>query len=73
VNLLNNQVLHALNRILVFKPEVELGGTNWFICSVVPDLEVGVVQGLFASDSLRRVKVEHPGQEIDRERVGMGD
>jgi len=32
-----------------------------------------VVQGLLASDSFRRVEVQHPGQEIDCERVGMGN
>ena len=73
MNLLNNQLLHAFDRVFVFKAEVELGGTNRFVCGVVPDLEVGVVQGLFASDPFRRIKVKHPGQEINRERVGMGD
>ena len=73
MDLLNNQLLHPLDRVLVFEAEVELSGTNRLICGVVPNLEVGVVQGLFASDSFRRIEVEHPGQEIDRERVGMGD
>jgi len=73
MNLLNNQLLHAFDRVFVFKAKVELVGANWFICGVVPDLEVGVIQGLFASDSFRRIEVKHPGQEIDREGVGMGD
>jgi len=73
MNFLNNQFLHAFDRVLVFKAEVELGGTNWFICRVVPDLEVGMVQGLFTSNPFRRIEVKHPGQEVDRERVGMGD
>src|SRR6266478_1954124 len=73
MDFLNDQLLHAFDRVLVFEAEIELGGTNWFVRGVVPDLEVGVVQGLFTSNSLRRIEVEHPGQEIDRERVGMGD
>jgi len=32
-----------------------------------------MIQGLFTSDALRRIEVEHPGQEIDREGVGMGN
>ena len=73
MDLLNNQLLHPFDRVLVFEAEVELGGTNWFVRGVVPHLKVGVVQGLFAGNSLRRIEVEHPGQQIDRERVGMGD
>ena len=73
MNFINNQLLHAFDRVLVFETEVELGGANRFICGVVPDLEIGVVQGLFASDSFRRIEVEHPGQEVDREGVGVGD
>jgi hypothetical protein len=73
VDLLNDQLLHALDRVLVFEAEVELGGANRFIRRVVPDLKVGMVQGLLTSNSLRGIEVEHPGQEIDRERVGMGD
>ena len=37
------------------------------------DLEVEVVQGLFASHSFCRIEVEHPRQEIDREGFFMGD
>jgi len=73
MNLINNQLLHSFDRVFVFKAEVELGGANRFVCRVMPDLEIGVVQGLFASDSFRRIEVKHPGQEINRERVGMGD
>jgi hypothetical protein len=73
MNFFNNKLLHSFDRVLVFKAEVELGGTDRFISRVVPNLKVGVVQGLFTSNSLRRIEVEHPGQEIDRERVGMGN
>ena len=73
MNFLNNKLLHSFDRVLVLKAKVELGGTDWFISRVVPNLKVGMVQGLLASNSLRRIEVEHPGQEIDRERVGMGD
>jgi len=71
MNLLDNQLLHPFDRVLVFKAKVKLVGTDWFIRRVVPDLEIGVIQGLFASNSLCGIKVKHPGQEIDRERVGM--
>jgi len=73
MNLLDNQLLHPFDRVFVFKAEVELGGADRFVRGVVPDLEVGVVQGLFTSDPFRRIEVEHPGQEVYRERVGMGD
>ena len=73
MDLLDNQLLHPLDRVLVFEAEVELSGTNRLICGVVPNLEVGVVQGLFASDSFRRIEVKHPGQEVDRKGVGVGD
>jgi len=43
MNLLNNQLLHAFNRILVFEAKVELIGADRFIRRVVPDLKVGVV------------------------------
>ena len=32
-----------------------------------------MVQGFFASDSFPVIEVVHPGQEFDRQRVGMGD
>ena len=73
MNLLNNQLLHPFDRVLILEAEVELCGANRFVRRVVPDLEVWVVQGLFASNSFRRIEVEHPRQEIDRERVGMGN
>jgi len=72
VYLVNDQLLHAFDRVLVLEAEVELGGASWFIGRIMPDLKVGMVQGLLTSNSLRRIEVEHPGQEIDRERVGMG-
>ena len=73
MNLLNNQLLHPFDRVLILEAEVELCGANRFVRRVVPDLEVWVVQGFFASNSFRRIEVEHPRQEIDRERVGMGN
>ena len=39
----------------------------------MPNLEVGIVQGLFTSSSFRGIQVERPRQEIDSERVGVGD
>ena len=73
MNFLNDKLLHSLDRVLIFKPKVEFGGAHWFIGRIVPDLKVRVVQRLFAGDSLRRIEVQHPGQQIDRERVCMGD
>ena len=73
MNLLNDKLLHTLNRVLVFKAKVELGGTNRLISRVVPNLEIGVIQGLLASNTLRRVEIEHSGQEVYREGIGMGD
>jgi len=69
----NDKLLHSFDRVLVFKAKVELGGADRLISRVMPNLKVGVVQGLFTSNPLRRIKVEHPGQEIDRERVCMRD
>ena len=73
MNFVNNELLHPFDRVLVLKAEVELGGTDRFICGVVPNLKIWVIQCFFASNSLRRIKIEHPGQEIDCERVGMGN
>ena len=73
MNLLNDKLLHPLDRVLVFKAKVELVGTDWLVCRIMPDLKIGVVQGFLAGDSLRRIEVKHPGQEIDCERVGMGN
>lgn len=38
VNLLNDQLLHAFDRVLVFETEIKLGGAYRFIRGVVPDL-----------------------------------
>ena len=73
MNLLNNQLLHPFDRVFIFKAEVELGRANRFVCGVVPDLKVGVVQGLLTSDSFRRIEVKHSGQEINGKRIGVGD
>ena len=56
MNLLDDQLLHTFNRVIT--PEHEPGGTNRFACGVVPDLKVKMVQGLFANNAFRRVKVE---------------
>ena len=73
MNFLNDKLLHSFDRVLVFKAKIELGGTDRFISRVMPNLKIGVVQGLFTSNPPRRIEVEHPGQEIDRERVCMRD
>ena len=70
---LNNQLPHTLNRVFIPEAEVELCGTNWFVRWVVLGLEVEVAQGLFASHSFRRIEVEHPRQEINREGIFVGD
>ena len=73
MNLFGNQLLHPFDRVLILETEIKLDGANWSVRGVVPDPEIVVVEGLFASSSLRIIEVEHPGREIDRERVGMGD
>ena len=35
----------------------------------MPDSKVRVLQRLFAGDALRRIKVKHLGEQIERERV----
>ena len=67
MGLLNNQLLHPFDQVLIFEANVEPGQTNSFVCEVVPDLQVGVVLGLFVRDSFYMIKVEHPGQDINRE------
>ena len=37
----------------------------------MPRLEVGMVQGLLAADTLRRVEAEHFGEQINGEWVGV--
>lgn len=55
------------------KSKLNFSGANRLVRRIAPDLEVGVVQDLFASDSFRRIEVEGRQQEICRERVGMED
>ena len=73
VDLPNDKLLHTFDRVLVFEAEVELGGASWFISRVMPDMEVLMVQCVFASDSPRGIEVKHLSQEIDSKVVGMGD
>jgi len=45
------------------------GCADGLVRRVMPDSKVRVLQRLFASDALRRVKVKHLGEQIERERV----
>ena len=45
------------------------GCAEGLIRRVMPDSKVRVLQRLVAGDALRRVKVEHLGEQIERERV----
>ena len=65
MNFLNNQLLCPFDPVIILETEVVRG--------VVSGLEVGVVQGLFASNSFRRTGVEHPRPEISRKRIGTGE
>ena len=66
MNLFGNQPLHPLDRVLILGTEAEPDGASWLVRGVVPGPEVRVVQGLFGSNSFRRIEVEHSRQEIDR-------
>ena len=45
------------------------GFTDRLVGRVVPHLEIGMVQRLFAADAFGRVEAEHLGEEVDGERV----
>ena len=45
------------------------GLADGLVRRVMPDSKVRVLQRLFACDALRGVKVEHLGEQIERERV----
>src|ERR1700722_5984204 len=76
IHLFNNELLHPINGIFLFKPKVEFlhersidftkrssvkdtcRFANRLIGWVMPHLQIGMVQGLLATDTLRRVKTE---------------
>ena len=70
-NLIDDQLLHTLARLLRFETEVELGRAGWLVGGVVPNGEVRVLKRLLAGDALRGVEVEHLGEEVEGERVGL--
>ena len=91
VHFLNDELLHAFDRVLLFKEKVEfltrVGRSPvslllanekrqfshiWadrFIRRIVPDGEVRMLQCLFTGDSLRGIKVQHLGEQIESEWV----
>jgi hypothetical protein len=89
VHFVNDELLHTVDRVLVFKGEIEFlkvdkqtelgrrwrqstmthGWADGLVRRVMPDSQVRVLQRLVAGDALRRVKVKHLGEQIERERV----
>jgi len=73
VNFLNDQFLHSFDAILFFEAEIEFELADRFVGGVMPDLQVRVIQSLFAADTFGGVEAKHLGQEIGGKRVCIGE
>jgi hypothetical protein len=71
VDFLDDELLHAIARLLRLESEIKFGRADGFIGQVVPDGEVRVLEGLLAGDTLRGIEVKHLGKQVESKRVRL--
>lgn len=70
-HLIKDHTPHLVNIIHELELEVKGGGTGGLVGGVVPDLQVGVLEGVFARDSGGGVEGEHAVEEVQGVWVGV--
>jgi hypothetical protein len=70
-DLVEDHLAHLGHFINDLEVEVEGGGAVWLVRSVVPDVQVGVLEGLLDGDTRRWIERQHTVQQIQRIGVGL--
>ena len=70
-DLVEDHLAHLRHFVDDLKVEVESGGAVWLIRGIVPDVQVGVLEGLLDRDTRRRIERQHTVQQVQRIGVGL--
>ncbi len=72
-HLIQNHLPHLIDLVNNLKVEIEGGRAIRLVTGVVPDGEVGVLQGGLDADATGGVKSQHAIQQVESVRVGIGE
>lgn len=72
-NFLVDHLAHLGDVLDDFEVEIEGRGTGGFVRGVVPDVKVGVLEGLLDGNTRGGVEGEHAVEEVEGVRVGVGE
>lgn len=72
-DLVQDHLAHLADVLDHLEVEIEGGGAVRLVRGVVPDLEVGVLEGLLDRDARRGVEGEHAIEQVEGVRVGVGE
>ena len=70
-NLVEDHLTHFGNFLNDLEVEVEGRGAVWLVGGVVPDMQVGVLEGLLDRDTRRWIERQHAVQQVQRIGVGL--
>lgn len=72
-DLVENHLAHVGDFVDDLEVEIEGRGAVWLVRGVVPDVQVGVLEGLLDGDTRRRIECQHAVQQVQRVGVGLGE
>ena len=73
IDLVQDHLAHLRDLLDDFEVEVEGCGAGGLVRGVVPDVQVGVLEGFLDGDAGRGIEGEHAVQEVQGVWVGVGE